>query len=213
MNNTLVCAALAFALSLAAHAAGAQDGEPRWYGGLSLGQSKVSIDNSDLQVAGATASTISKDETDTAYKLFAGYRFNRNFAVEGGWTDLGKFKATNTVTAPAAGSASISVKSSGPHAEAVGILPVNNFSFFGKAGLMYTMTKSSGSSSGAVVFTGNPNQEHSELNLKIGFGAGYDITRNVGVRVEYEHIFDVGDKDKTGEGDVRVISLGVLFRF
>jgi len=211
--KSFVRMAAGMALALAAMVANAQAPDTGWYLGGSIGQSQLKFDDASLQVAGATSSSVSKDETDTAWKLFAGYRLGKYVAVEGGWTDLGKFSATTTVTAPATGSSTITFKSSGPHLEAVGILPLGDFSLFGKAGLMYTMTKASGSATGAVAFSGNPNQDHSEFNFKAGIGAGYDFTRNFGVRVEAEQVFGVGDKDKTGEGDIRLFTVGAVFRF
>src|SRR5437868_10629033 len=126
MRRIFAGTAAGILLATFAGGAAAQNAEGGWYGGVSVGQSKISFDNSSLAVAGATASSISKDETDTAWKLFAGYRFGRHLAVEGGYTDFGKFSATNTVTAPAAGSLTVGFKSSGPHAEVVGILPLGN---------------------------------------------------------------------------------------
>jgi len=213
--KSFVRMAAGMALALTAMLANAQTQTPDtgWYIGGSIGQSQLKFDDGSLQVAGATSQSISKDESDTAWKIFAGYRFGKYVAIEGGWTDLGKFSATTTVTAPASGSSTITFKSSGPHIEGVGLLPLGNFTLFGKAGLMYTMTKSSGSATGAVVFNGNPDQKSDEVNFKAGIGAGYDFTRNFGVRVEAEQVFSVGDKDKTGEGDVRLFTVGAVFRF
>jgi len=201
------------AFALAAMIANAQAPDTAWYIGGSIGQSQLKFDDGSLQVAGATSSSISKDETDTAWKAFAGYRLGKHLAVEGGYMDLGKFSATNTVTAPANGSLSVSFKASGPFVDAVGILPLGDFSLFGKAGVMYSTAKGSATSTGAVTITGNANQSSSEFNFKAGIGAGYDFTRNFGVRVEAEQVFGVGDKDKTGEGDVRLFTVGAVFRF
>ena len=75
-----------------------------WYGGLSIGQSRAKIDDaritSTLLGAGFTSTSITHDDRDTGYKVFAGYRINRNFALEGGFFDLGKFGFTAT-TVPA----------------------------------------------------------------------------------------------------------------
>jgi OOP family OmpA-OmpF porin len=205
--------AAGMALAFAAMVASAQAPDKGFYLGASLGQSQIKFDDASLRIGGATSSSISKNETDTAWKIFAGYRFFKYFAVEGGYTDLGKFSATTTVTAPAAGSATINFKSKGPHLEGVGILPLGNFSLFGKAGVMLTITQSSGTASGAVTFRGNPNNTTNEANFKAGIGAGYDFTRNFGMRVEAEQVFGVGDKDKTGEGDIRLFTAGLLYRF
>ncbi len=66
-----------------------------WYGGLSIGQSKATIDHeritSGLAGSGFTVTSIDDDDRDTGYKLLAGRKFNRNFAVEGGYFNLGGF--------------------------------------------------------------------------------------------------------------------------
>jgi len=46
-----------------------------------------------------------------------------------------------------------------------------------------------------------------------GVGAKYDLTNNMALRVEYERINNVGDKNKVGESDVDMWSLGLVVRF
>src|SRR5205085_12419688 len=61
------------------------------------------------------------------------YKFNRNFAVEGGYFNLGKFGFT-AHTSPA-GTLEGSAKFQGANVDAVGILPLGgNFSAFARAG-------------------------------------------------------------------------------
>jgi OOP family OmpA-OmpF porin len=205
---------LPLAFALASTSALAQDDQRGFYVGLSVGQSKVKIDDSLVAVTGATASSVSKDETDTGYKIYVGHRFHRNFALEGGWTDLGKFRATRNVTAPAVGSLSAEVESSGFHLDALGILPLQQFSLFGKVGAMYATTESSFSTTGAVVLLPgeNANPEESELEWKLGLGASYAFTRNLAVRAEWERVLKVGSSE-TGEGDMDLFSVGLTFRF
>lgn len=114
MNARTLLRGLPFAFALASTAAFAQQADQRGlYAGVSVGQSKVKFEEDFPGVVGATASSVSKDETDTAYKLYVGYRLHRNFAVEGGWTDLGEWTATRNVTAPAVGSLRASMEVSG----------------------------------------------------------------------------------------------------
>jgi len=201
---------LAAALVACCNQAAAQQG---WYGGISVGLSKLAIDDSSIAVPPPAVPNVSKDETDIGYKFFAGYRFNEHLAAEGGWTDFGKFTATNTVTAPTPGSATTQIKVSGFHVEGLAIAPLGDFSLFAKAGGMYSMTRTSLNGSGAVGVVGNPNRSESEFNFKWGFGGAYDVARSVAVRLEYEQVGDVGDKKTTGEGDVRMISLGLIYKF
>jgi OmpA-OmpF porin, OOP family len=216
MNRRILSIAVAAALVAGSTAALAQQTNKPWYGGVSIGQSKVKIeDNAFGTPAGFTTAGTSKDETDTGYKIFVGYRFNQNFAVEGGWTDFGKFNVSQRFTVPAGSSVNASFKASGVHVDAVGIWPLqNNFSLFGKVGGIYTEMKTSLSTSGGIAFVPgvNTSPKKSELNLKLGLGAQYDINQSIGVRAEWERASKVGDSS-TGEADIDLLSVGLVYRF
>jgi OOP family OmpA-OmpF porin len=194
----------------------AQQSTKPWYGGVSIGQSTVKIDDDALRIVGATATSLSKNETDTGYKAYVGYRLHQNFAVEGGYTDFGKISATRTMTAPAVGTFHADSKASGWHVDAVGIWPMqNNFSLFGKLGLIFNEVKTSLGTTGAVALPAgtNTSPKHSGSNLKLGIGAGYDFTPTVGARVEWERASKLGDDSTGGKSDVDLLSVGVVFRF
>jgi len=74
------------------------------YFGGNIGRAQADIDEEkivdDLASAGITQTSIDEDERDTGYKLFGGYRFNKYWALEGGYFDLGEFSFTAT-TVPA----------------------------------------------------------------------------------------------------------------
>jgi len=212
MKTSTLLKTLPLAFAFASAGALAQDDMRGAYIGLSVGQSRVTIEDSAVTVLGATASSFSKDETDTGFKLYAGYRFNRHFALEGGWTDLGSFRATRNVTAPQVGSLSAEIEASGFHFDAVGILPLQQFFLFGKLGVMYATTETSRSSTGAVVLAGPRSSKDSEVEFKAGVGAGFAFTRNLAIRAEFERVTDVGTIE-TGEGDIDLISIGLTWRF
>src|ERR1039458_6291618 len=129
-----------------------------WYGGLNIGRSKAKIDDARItsQIVGAGPVSITDNNSDTAYKLFGGYQFNKNFALEGGYFNLGKFGYTATVPAP--GTLSGNIKLQGLNLYAVGILPITEkFSAFGRLGVQYAQAKDSFAGTGAVTVT-NPNR-------------------------------------------------------
>jgi len=72
------------------------------YGGLSIGQSRAKIDEpritASLLSGGLTTTSMSRDESDTAYKIFGGWQFNRHFALEAGYFNLGKFGFSSATT-------------------------------------------------------------------------------------------------------------------
>lgn len=184
-----------------------------WYGGLSIGQSGANIDSariaSNLLGAGFAASAVTSDDSDTGYKLFAGYKVNRNFALEGGYFDLGRFGFAAT-TVPA-GTLNGNIKLSGLNLDVVGILPINEkFSAFGRAGLNYAEARDSFSGTGAVVVL-NPNPSKREANYKFGAGFQYDFTQSLGMRVEAER-YRINDAAGS-KSDVDLLSLGLVYRF
>jgi OOP family OmpA-OmpF porin len=103
-----------------------------WYVGGNVGQSRANIDdggiNATVLSAGFTSASTTKDETDTGFKVFAGFRFMPNFAIEAGYFNLGKVNFT-TVTTPAATISGEAKSDNGFNLDLVGILPVTGGPF------------------------------------------------------------------------------------
>lgn len=201
---------VALAVLISSHAV-AQDAG--WYGGLNAGQSRAVIDDaritSGLLGSGFTTTNIDDKNRDTGYKLFGGYQFNRNFSLEGGYFDLGKFGFTAT-TVPA-GTLAGEVKLKGLNLDAVGMLPFGEkFSAFGRVGATYNDTQTNFSGTGAVSVP-NPSRSKQEMNYKYGLGVQYAFTKTLAMRVEAERY---GVNDAVGNrGDADLISVGLIFRF
>jgi OOP family OmpA-OmpF porin len=184
-----------------------------WYGGANIGQSRAKIDDGritrGLLGGGFATSSIADDDRDTGYKLFGGYQFNRNFALEGGYFDLGKFGYTAT-TVPN-GTLSGNIKVRGLNLDLVGILPITEkFSAFGRGGLNYAQARDSFAGTGSVNVSG-PNPSKRDANYKFGLGLQYAFTESLAMRAEAERyrINDaVGNK-----GDIDLISVGLVYRF
>jgi OOP family OmpA-OmpF porin len=204
--------ALAAAL-LAAAPALAQSRGP--YLGISGGYSRSDIDtgeiNDEARSAGFATASTSADETDTAWKVFAGFQFNRNFALELGYADLGEFSSRTRTTGPAA-TVNGEFKAKAWSLDAVGTLPLNDrFSLLARAGAMYYDLDARA----AAVAAGVPVTVHEsdkDVSWKAGLGAQYSFATNLGARLEWEHYHRLGDAD-TGKSDVDTISLGLQFRF
>lgn len=186
-----------------------------WYGGVNVGASSSKIDDaritSGLQGLGYGSISISNDERDTGYKIFGAYKFNKNFALEGGYFDLGKFGFTATTATPGPGTLNGNIKISGLNLDAVGILPINEkFSVFGRVGLNHAESKDSFSGTGVVAVL-NPNPSKRDTNYKLGLGLQYNFTESLGMRAEAERyrIDDaIGNK-----GDIDLVSVGLVYRF
>jgi OOP family OmpA-OmpF porin len=185
-----------------------------WYAGANVGQSRAKIDDpriaAQLLGAGVTAVSIADNKRDTGYKLFGGYRVNKNFALEGGYFNLGRFSYVAT-TVPA-GTLAGNIRLQGVNLDAVGMLPITEqFSAFGRLGVNYAQARDNFTNTGAVLAPVNPNPSKNQVNYKFGGGLQYDFTKSLGMRLEAERyrINDaVGNK-----GDIDLYSLGLVYRF
>jgi opacity protein-like surface antigen len=91
--NILVAAALGIGIVLAPTAGRApQDEASGPYIGAGVGQSDV---DTDCAVAGTE--TTGCDTTNTAWKAYLGYQFNKWIALEGGYVKFGDVNATGSV--------------------------------------------------------------------------------------------------------------------
>ena len=164
-----------------------------FYAGGSIGQSQAKDACDDLGGTG-----ISCDDKDTAWKVFGGYQFNRHFAAEIGYTDLGKVSAT-------LGSLRDEIESTAFELVGVGMFPIaNNFSVYGKLGLYRGDTEE------RTNFGFSADETNTDLTF--GFGVRYDFAERFAVRGEWQRYQDVGGGD-IGESHVDVISVGFLVRF
>jgi OOP family OmpA-OmpF porin len=208
-----VLAAIASQCAVADEAAG-------WYAGGNIGQStRAEIDDprirAELLAKGFTMTSIIDDNRGNGYKLFGGYQVNKNFAVEGGYFNLGQFGFTSTVvtTAPPAlpGTMAGHIKLQGVNLDAVGILPITEkFSVLGRVGLNYAQARDTFVGTGSVTVT-NPNPSKNQVNYKFGAGLQYDFTKSLGIRAEAER-YRVNDA-VGNKGDIDMYSLGMIYRF
>ena len=203
---SLVALAVIAASSAAADDAG-------WYVGGNVGRSDATIDEerirNGLLGAGFATSSFDADERDFGYKVFGGYQFNKYFALEGGYFDLGEHSFTAN-TSPA-GTLSGRMKAKGANLDALGFLPITEkFSAFARVGVNYADANDEFSSSGAVNLY-NLQRSDRKANIKYGLGVQHDFTRSFAMRAELER-YRV-DNTLGRQGHIDLASLGVLFRF
>jgi OOP family OmpA-OmpF porin len=228
----LVCGSLGG--GLAGLPVAAQQGFVRYgYVGAGLGQGQGEINQSDFSTqrvegqletslglaAGSLAGTLGRSthETDIGGKIFAGYRFNRYLAVEGGYAEptLAKhFKIYYTGSGPLAGQ-TLDGKygvSAWP-VTAVGFLPVpylSGLSVYGKAGAAYTTARYDLYTNGLGV---SYHAKKSKTNAVFGGGAQYDFGARWAARFDYEWYGEVGDAENTGRADVGLVTVNVMVKF
>jgi OOP family OmpA-OmpF porin len=210
--------ATAAVLLSALWAGAAQAQSQGWYIGAGAGQSKANNGAcSDLSGVFDPGFSCSSNDTSTGWKLFAGYQFNPNFAIEGGYVDLGNFKASASGTvALVPVTANGSNKASGFSLDAVGTLPVNEeFGLIGRVGVFaWTLdsTATATSTFGPPGATATESDKPSGTGLDFGIGVKYDFNSTVGVRAEWQRFMSIGN-DNTGKSDVDLLSASLVYRF
>ncbi|KAF1723034.1 outer membrane beta-barrel protein [Pseudoxanthomonas wuyuanensis] len=164
-NNTLLSTALIAALAGGA-VFGAQAAEDRgFYAGAGAGQSLVDEG--------------SYDDEDTAFSVFGGYQFNRYFALEGGYADLGSLESDGVGR---------DLEASSVYLTAVGIVPfTEKFSGYAKAGFQRWDLDA-----GIPALTGTG--DDSGTDPTYGVGLQYRFNGNVALRGEYSR-FEIEDAD------------------
>jgi opacity protein-like surface antigen len=135
------------------------------------------------------------DQRDTAWKLYAGGKFNPNVGLEVGYTDFGKVQASGGDTKAWAANVSL-----------VGDVPIGTrFDVFGKLGGLYGRTDVHADPT-TLFDSGHKNG----WGWTYGVGAGFNLTQNVTLRVDWDRykLDFVG-----GRQDLDLASAGVQFRF
>ena len=186
------------------------------YIGFGVGQSRAALDandvNSSLAAAGFGAVTTVED-TDFGFKFYGGYQFNRNFAIEAGYTDFGKFTSHSVIISGGSGTGDGEWKAYSLDVSALGILPVGDrFSLFGRAGLSFWNLDFTFTAMGPGG-VGVASQSESGVSPLLGIGAKFDVTPQLALRAEIERHFSVGDSNTTGESDIDLFTVGLQYRF
>ncbi len=190
MKTMFAAAAMASALSLSTSAtAGFFDLTLAPFLGGSLGQTSFDI-----------SCPASCDDADTAWKIYGGLEVNEYISMEVGYADLGKAKISGTTSGTA--------EANGMTLQLIGTYALNpSFSLVGRGG-MNILNLDVKTTGGQVLDEGD-----TDVAWSLGLGAHYNITQSMGLRVEWERYFKVGDADTTGEMDIDLISAGLVFKF
>ncbi|MDI1236953.1 MAG: outer membrane beta-barrel protein [Polaromonas sp.] len=210
--------ALAVLATVSSSGAFAQDETTGPYIGGNIGRTRADFNNDSINRTlvgqGLRVGTATEDNSGTGYKLFGGYQLNRNFAVEGGYFDLGKSSYTvnaNQIVGNAPGTFNGETRVRGLNLDLVGMLPLSDrFSVFGRVGAAYAQSRASFNSTGSVPV--NPSSTRSnKTNLKVGVGMQYAITEALALRGELER-YRIEDPVRN-RGHIDMASLGLVYRF
>lgn len=125
------------------------------------------------------------EDTDTAWKVFGGYKFTDKLSVEGAYMNLGDIHKNGE-------NAQVTALS----AYGVGTLPVTEqFDVFGKVGATRWSSD-------------NTNGSENGFGASYGVGAKMNINETTKLRAEWEKVLDVETTD-SGSTDVNMLSVGV----
>ncbi len=187
----------------------AQYSDSYYYLGGGVGKARVEINDErvtrPLFGTGLTASNINRNNHDTAYKLFGGYQFNRNFALEAGYFNLGTFGFSATTATLGAFSGQVKVQ--GFNLDLVGTLPLSErFSLFARAGAQAAKTGDTYSGN-RPVSSFNPSPSKREVNYKAGLGLQFEVTPSFLIRAEAERYRISDTVGKKGNADMVSVSL------
>lgn len=180
------------------------------------GESVDAIDTAGSVFLGSTTTLRTVDDRFAGWKLYLGYEFTPNIAVEFGGSSMG----TTTVaynfldaTLVSLGTLVMRYNLSTYFVDAVGSFPIGEqWKLFGRVGASVGRTRVQfDSPTVAVVVTGG---EQSETDTDIHFGAGaqYDVTPTVALRVEYER-WKLPDPLSSDELKVDSLGAAIQVRF
>lgn len=184
-----------------------------YYAGISGGQSRTDFDEQGIVRSilppGAGITGLVTDRRDFAYRVFGGYQFHPNFAVEAGYFDLGKSGFTATTSPP--GSLDASLKLRGVAVDLVGRLPVvGSLSAIARVGAQYAVARERFTGTGVVGVADSSPHDRS-LNYKLGVGLQYEVTPSLLVRGEAER-YRMSD-GVGNNGNVNVFSVSLVIPF
>lgn len=185
-----------------------------FYGVGEVTYSSNSLDHAhfDSALISNGAIGLSSDDSGSGYhwRLQGGYRFNPNFALEGGYIDFGKADYTASYSG---GSAEGSLKAGGVDLAALLLLPLNDgFTVFGKLGAVAAKVDSSLTAGAPATLASGSESVHVYEPL-VGVGALYKASDKIDLRADYDYVAGLGKSSKTGKLDANMFSLGIAYNF
>lgn len=195
----------------AEEAAGWGWADSAWYLGAGVGRSRASLDDEAIAriwtTAGSGPVTMNSERGADAYKLFIGKQLSRNFAIEGGWFDLGKFGFN-------AGSSSLGTFSGNDTVRGLNMdmllqMPLSqSAAIYGRLGTNYARAETNMNGLPPGLAT---RQSREGFNVKFGFGLEYRFNAALAMRLDAER-YRVHDPLRNRR-DVDFYSLNLIYRF
>jgi OOP family OmpA-OmpF porin len=177
-------AAITIFLMLLAPTAYSQDNGP--FIGASIGSAGLDDDFDGLSI----------DESGTAFRIVAGWRFNEYFALEGGYHDFGDFEQAFVVDGE---ELNVALSADGFTLGAVGSIPLSErFSLMGRAGMFFW--------DGNAEINNVSQATPEDNNLFFGAGLNFQLTQKMRLTGDWTR-YDLEDTISN------VFSVGLEYRF
>jgi len=183
-----------------------------WYAGAGLGQGRATIDDEriarSLTANGASLDAFTTDQRDLGYKVFIGKKFNRYFAIEGGYFDLGKFGFQANTSGNGSGVLRGETKFRGVNLDLIGHLPLTErLSALARIGGQYGRSTATFSGNRLNAVTAPNPEKEEKFQAKVGLGLQYQLNDAWAVRGEVERYRLRDPLGNRGEMDLASISL------
>ena len=181
------------------------------YIGVGVGATRGFINLDDYhRVIGrtGTVNSYSEDHKDVGAKLFVGKNFNKYFAIELGYVDLGKFEYKSSTSN--GNSLNRTTKFRGGSLDLIGTIPMSErFSVYGRVGGSYGQVRDQYTGNVAYAVT-SPNSSYKSGNVKAGVGLEYKFSEALAVRGEIER-YRIKDALEH-RGDVNFASVSLVYK-
>ena len=195
-----------------------------FYIGAGIGKSHARLKTDDF-TAGDPTIAESSDTSDTGYKAFIGWQFNRYIAAELAYASLGRYKYTYTNATGQ--SSNINYDANAVALSGVFNIPIaNSFSALLRVGVSANMAERSPLSGSLTTIPPVGRTEKTRASAMGGLGLQYDIAPNASVRLEAEYYGTFGEQkgagiqsgtanfpDTTGRSNIWLYGISGVMRF
>jgi OOP family OmpA-OmpF porin len=209
MKNNLITSTLLASSLIFSGVTYADESTESFYVGASVGQSNFDVDGDDLDLS----SNGDYDDSDTSFKVLAGYNFNQYFSIEVSYANFGQIAVTDNYSESGVTAAyGMTAELTGLTASIIAAYPLSEkVKIFAKAGS--NSWEADTTAKGTITVPQYPqyNETYNESETSdgsdtfVGFGLSYKF-ESFSIRAEYE-LYDVEDTD------LDMLSLGLIYSF
>lgn len=178
-------------------------------GGLALYPGDVDIDISRTPYK---VDSVSKH--DFAWSFAAGYRINETFAIEAGYSDLGRFASTLVdASGETTAKGKINLAARGKTLAVLAHAPIRNWDLYTKVGAIQSNVNVSADAKLGDQGFSFGGEGSDSYKLFAGIGARYAYSERWALSLQLERYFSMGPGGAFGSADVTTPRVGFAYRF